>query len=354
VEDRRSSVFIHWTEWTPAACGADKDCCTASRTAAAAAHASGCEARSVAEGDRDSKLAVGAGGWRWGLIVTNDYNRDQQRLSEQGQITDRFTKAVEQLGQTGPEKVDVRLGAIYALQRIMRDSADDQPAVVDILSAFVRVHSPAPSPTQLKSFIREDGKIRPLIRRVEDESPPLPVDVQASLTVLGSRNPDRDGESHIDLSRTNLRGVDLSGAHLSEVILYGAYLGQATLDYADMSSADLRGARLYGATLGRTNLHEALLTGASLDTADFNSANLSDAWLNGATLTLARLDFAELRGAHLNGADLRNAQLSESVTREQLSCAYVDKSTTGIPFEWVPSAPPSEAERLRCLSRPFG
>ena len=34
------------------------------------------------------------------------------RLTQQGQITDRYTKAIEQLGS---EKADVRLGGIYSL-----------------------------------------------------------------------------------------------------------------------------------------------------------------------------------------------------------------------------------------------
>jgi hypothetical protein len=36
------------------------------------------------------------------------------RLTQQGQITDRYTKAIEQLGA---EKLEVRLGGIYALGR---------------------------------------------------------------------------------------------------------------------------------------------------------------------------------------------------------------------------------------------
>lgn len=40
-------------------------------------------------------------------------------LSEQGQVTDRYTKAIEQLGS---DKLNIRLGGIYALERIARDS----------------------------------------------------------------------------------------------------------------------------------------------------------------------------------------------------------------------------------------
>src|SRR4051794_25603678 len=41
------------------------------------------------------------------------------RTSREGQITDRFSKAVEQLGN---DKVEIRLGGIYALERVARDS----------------------------------------------------------------------------------------------------------------------------------------------------------------------------------------------------------------------------------------
>ncbi len=40
-------------------------------------------------------------------------------LTEQGQVTERYTKAIEQLGS---DKLDIRIGGIYALERIARDS----------------------------------------------------------------------------------------------------------------------------------------------------------------------------------------------------------------------------------------
>lgn len=63
------------------------------------------------------------------------------RIAEQGQITTRFNAAITNLGS---ESLDVRLGGIYALQRIMQDSSRDQPTVVSVLSAFVRQHAPVP------------------------------------------------------------------------------------------------------------------------------------------------------------------------------------------------------------------
>jgi hypothetical protein len=57
------------------------------------------------------------------------------QVAEQGQLTERYTKAIEQLGS---DKLDVRLGGIYALERIAADSERDHPTVVEVLSAFVR------------------------------------------------------------------------------------------------------------------------------------------------------------------------------------------------------------------------
>jgi hypothetical protein len=62
-------------------------------------------------------------------------------LTQQGQLTDRYTKAIEQLGS---DKPDVRLGGIYALERIAKDSAYDRAAVAEVLTAFIRGRVPWP------------------------------------------------------------------------------------------------------------------------------------------------------------------------------------------------------------------
>ena len=51
----------------------------------------------------------------------------QLRIAEQGQITDLYNAAITNLGS---RSIEVRLGGIYALQRLMQDSPRDQPTVV--------------------------------------------------------------------------------------------------------------------------------------------------------------------------------------------------------------------------------
>jgi hypothetical protein len=53
-------------------------------------------------------------------------------------VTNRYTKAIEELGS---DKLDVRIGGIYALEQVARDSDTDHPIVMDVLSSFIRRHS---------------------------------------------------------------------------------------------------------------------------------------------------------------------------------------------------------------------
>jgi Pentapeptide repeats (8 copies) len=214
------------------------------------------------------------------------------RLSRQGQVTDRYTKAIEQLGS---DKLDVRIGAAYALERIARDSARDHPTVMEVLAAFIREHSREQWPPA------EDGAEPP-----ERTTRP---DVQAAVTVIGRRTV-RYGSEHIDLSDVDLTGANLTGANLIDARLTRAYLTGAHLTGADLTRAWLIGADLTGAFLTDARLPGAYLTGADLPGAYLTGADLTGADLGSANLTGADLGSADLTGANFTRADLTRANLT--------------------------------------------
>jgi Pentapeptide repeats (8 copies) len=125
--------------------------------------------------------------------------------------------------------LDVRLGGIYALERIAKDSAQDRGTLAEVLAAFIRGHAPwPPRPDQ-------PGKDTPI-----KEIPYLryrAADVQAALTVLG-RQPSMTSAQPPNLSDTDLRRADLSNAELQ-----GANLRTAQLQRVDLFDAQLHGAR---------------------------------------------------------------------------------------------------------------
>jgi hypothetical protein len=74
-------------------------------------------------------------------IVGAYYTSRTFALNRQGQITERFTRAVDQLGN---DQINVRLGGIYALERLARESRDDYEPILEILTAYVRERAPWP------------------------------------------------------------------------------------------------------------------------------------------------------------------------------------------------------------------
>jgi hypothetical protein len=218
---------------------------------------------------------------------------EQLRLTREGQVTERFTRAIDHLGS---ETLDVRLGGIYALERLAINSPDDRPSITDILCAFVREHA-------RWAVGDPDGPEHPT-PAVDRHVPWLTTrcpDVQTALSVLG-RRPSHPQEHTLYLSRADLRraqlgGAQLEGTNLRHANLARAYMPNINLKHAQLVNADLRdahlrGARLSSADLRNAHLEQADLRHASLHGADLRGANLANALLEGADLTEVRTDAA--------------------------------------------------------------
>jgi hypothetical protein len=268
----------------------------------------------------------------------------QVEVAREGQITERFTRAIEHLGS---DKLEVRLGGIYALERIARDSEKDHWPIMEVLTAYVRQRSPLPE--------EGPGDVGP------PRTVPVMPDIQAILTVIGRRRVKYDPPGQrLDLTRTDLSFSTLVRAKLSMANLYGAYmvgallvearLDAARLGHANLSHATMRKATLCSAELPEANLMSARLQGADLSHADLTLANLRKAELGGASLreadltgaklhetdplrvdaSPARFSETDLSGADLSKADLRAVDLSgaKGLTREQLAQAITDERTS--------------------------
>jgi uncharacterized protein YjbI with pentapeptide repeats len=214
-----------------------------------------------------------------------------RRLTLQGQASERFTRAIDQLGS---DRREVQLGGIYGLEQIAQQAPDNRLAVTEVLVAYLHRRIPRSAKLQSNTSSIEELRIRAS-------------DAQAALTVLGRRQI-APTDPPLDLRVLDLRRADLRGAILRGVDLSGADLGDAILRGADLSGADLRGADLRGAYLLRANLVGADLSGAILRGAALHGADLS-----GANLVGANLVYAVLSGANLVGADLVDADLSGAI-----------------------------------------
>jgi hypothetical protein len=157
-----------------------------------------------------------------------------RELVRQGQASERFTRAINQLGS---DRREVQLGGIYGLEQIAEQAPDNYLAVTQVLVAYLHRRAPRSAKPTTDAF--EELRVR---------AP----DVQAVLTVL-QRTYD-EGPS-LDLRELDLRGAVLEGPNLASADFRGSDLRDASFIYinlrgAKFSRADLRGASLSRAYFG--------------------------------------------------------------------------------------------------------
>ncbi len=284
----------------------------------------------------------------------------------------------------GSNVLAVRLGGIYALQRLAEEHPEQYHLqIMQLFCAFAR----HPTRDEREALAEDlDKRERDAEDAPADLHTELRQDAQAVMTALSAchaRQLDLEKSAefqldihranlrHADLTNANLAGVDLRNANLSRAILLGADLSEAELLAAtlsdvelwkaNLSRADLRDANLSGAVLQSAILFDALLAKANLSGANLRDANLSQATLISANLSQAILVDtnlsnailwnANLFAANIRGADLSNAQLSANsaqrsatiLTQEQLNTAHgnppprlvnILDAETGEPLVW--------------------
>ncbi|WP_078651850.1 pentapeptide repeat-containing protein [Streptomyces xylophagus] len=231
--------------------------------------------------------------------INRDKDEASAALAREGQITDRYVKAVTLLDS---DKITARMAGVYALDRIMRDSAKDHLTIVQLLAGFIRQRAAIVGDWDA---MHGDDSVPAEHVRIAD-------DVQAALTVIGKR-PVRSEESEIDLRRTYLRGANLIGARLNRALFVRC----------DLSGAELIGAQLYEANFYKARLNAVYAPGVNLIKAhmaeSYISGTLSGAKMKNVNLNEAQLSAIDLEGASLNGAFLDGAHLTHGLTWDELS-----------------------------------
>jgi uncharacterized protein YjbI with pentapeptide repeats len=273
------------------------------------------------------------------VLVSLYFTAKALAVSQEGQLTDRFVKSLDLLGkQDSPE---ARLGGVYSLERIARDSERDHAPIMSILATSARQASTQAIPGEA--------------------SPHL----EAILTVITRRNLEHEKhqDRQIDLRRVAAPGAflmygnfvrlnlfqvsfpraDLRFANFNQCYGEGANLRSANLTHvrldagtnfksADFTEADLSGASSLDAYFENAIFKNAILKGAIIKHSNFQNADLSSAILDDTDLEYSYFKGADLRGrdlrrTNLDGANIAGAKLEGvQVRAAQLRRLFVDES----------------------------
>ncbi len=269
-------------------------------------------------------------------LIRNLLTRQQNRTDEERLVTEQISRAVEQIGaykQGVDEKsyepnIEVRLGGLYSLQRIMKDSPRDEITIARNFSAYVRENV-------------NKNKVKK--KNVQPRE-----DVQTALEIINQFNKVRREherrEIHTDLSRVDFNGysiahIDFSGFILRDIVfsdekLFNTNFSKAYLRNADFSKTknlmevDFSNATLYNANLSGAILFKINVSGATLYHANLSKATLHDVDLSNRRLFKVDLSGATLLNVNLSEANLQDTNLESAIlsTVKNLTQEQVDKA----------------------------
>ena len=248
-----------------------------------------------------------------GLVFTWEQLSDTKNIieiSEERLITDRYSKAIDQLGSN---KTQIRLGGIYSLGQIANSAKEYIPVVNKVLATYIRQNYNYPNVN-----IHEE--------------------LQASIDIITYR------DSNYQTSITTSQGANLSNVILESYAFDGAILINAILNSSNVSQssfvksnlsgmsayeADFKRANFKESTLSKSTLYgacfeQAILTGSIVKNADLRLANLKEANLSYCDLTGCNLTDANLNGAFLYNANLTNVK---GLTKAQIQSAKTNYQT---------------------------
>lgn len=260
------------------------------------------------------------------VVRTRAAHRSAKAATDQ-QVTTAYSSAIEQLGNS--KDTEVRIGAIYALERVARENPSLHRPIMETLSAYLREAS-----SRLIESIEHEQETDAVTDLV-----PLTADMQAAFTVIGRRNLSQEKPRRTAIQRILvmlwrvpfMRGL-LMNPHsylqrlrsrtiqplwlldLSNCYLVGLQATGSSLQNVDLQKSDFRCASLSGIDFSGSRLREANLSGAELYRCNLVDADLTVATIVNASLSIVDLKRAVLAGSHLDktkvaGCDFRDADL---------------------------------------------
>lgn len=152
-----------------------------------------------------------AGRRQW---VIERANQATEHDASERRVTELYTKAVDQLGS---EQAAVRLGGLYALERLGDANPAQQETIGNVICAYLRMPYTTPDDIPPDDPNQRDHHDK-LLQERETR--------QTALDIL-TRHNGRWPELRIQLQRANLAGADLTDANLTDANLIGVDLASA-------------------------------------------------------------------------------------------------------------------------------
>jgi len=252
-------------------------------------------------------LVLGGLFFTWGQLSAT---RESISISQQVFLTDRYSKAIDQLGSNNPQ---IRLGGIFSLEKLASGSKEYISVVNKVLATYIRQKS-------------------------KDTSTYAFEEIQAAVGIISFRETNRDyliDDDHgVNISNSLLKATNFDNARLAHAKMVNSIFTESTFTNADLSNvsgmeADFSKTNLTNSNLSQSNFYggsfeQSIMKGSVIKNSNFQLVNLSEANLINCDLNGSDLSDANLYGTILYGTDLSKAK---GITRNQIKVARINNST---------------------------
>jgi len=235
---------------------------------------------------------------RWGFEFKDDPVFDP----ESHDLIEAETGGWEPIQQQAPN-LEVRIGSIFALERVARENPDFHVQVMEILCAYVRLNAPRSGKQPTAEF---------------DKQPTMRNDILTALRVIGRRTANGKAIEVAQRHRLDLRVCDLSGADFSDGDYSGAMFHSSLIEFA----------RFRGGLFHGTEFNDSLITFAAFEDGDFTGSQFCGVQITEPNRHsfFNRFQSAKVTGANFAGANISGVRSFGGV--EKLSQTFGTSDTT--------------------------
>jgi uncharacterized protein YjbI with pentapeptide repeats len=328
----------------------------------------------IKSADDFNKILLGLGGLIGAvtavpfLVWRTMIAQKQNVLAQENIHSTTMAKAIEQLGATREEKtteakrgedgtitqetvtnskpnIEVRLGAIYLLEKLAREHEQLHWPIMEILCAYIRRNCDKLSPPSVEVQIAyatmnidEDEHNFILNRQIDSPR----VDIQAAINVIGRRSEQqrswelklreksqdklsyRFDLNSCQLAKMTFRGLNFEYAIFDNCCFERSSFINVILSNAEMKNIHFEGGYIIDSDLSNANLNWAFLHGATIEkniayNTSFISVIMAGAKINREIFNQSTIDFLDLRFANLAG----NKSMRFTGYDVKLSCSLI-------------------------------
>lgn len=227
--------------------------------------------------------------------------------AEQTRWTKTFSDSVGQLGATGTNGeplLSIRVGAIYSMERLSRDSPRDAMMISNVLLQYVQNRATLAAAREFPTA---------------STSPYLP-DCEASLAVLGAIRARASTGRNLKLVLLDsflpnliLTGKQLIGFHFKKVEFSGSHFDGGNLFELMFEDSTLEGCSFAESKLSSLEINLCRGQGASFSAASMKRSKILSSNFLECDFTHAKLQESQFSDSDLTGSDFSNSNLEASV-----------------------------------------